>query len=435
MFLRLTAALFLIFLSLVNFGCASSVNAQKPMSLPPPLVSVMTVKAENAPIYTEFAAQTYARDLVEVRGRVDGYIERRMFQVGSDVKPGQVLYQLDLRPYQADVAKAQGDLAQAQANLEYAKHQVGLIQAKADLAQAEANQLKARQDVNRLEPLVKQDAAAQQDLDNANSALKANEANVNAKQANVEQNRLSTQAQISTAQAQVESTKALVRTAELNLNYATITAPIGGRVGDSLIQVGGLVTKTSAQPLTTIVPLDPIWVRFKVSETSYMEFSKRQNKDQDQVRNAPLQLMLADGSVYPYSGKFANAVNQVDAKTGTLELQATFPNPSHTVLPGQFGRIRLRLDEKKNVILVPQRAVQELQGLESVLTVGEGNRVFARSVVTGDRIGSRWIIEQGLKPDDRVIVEGLQKARPGTTVTVRPYQPGPESDQRSHPSK
>lgn len=435
MFLRLTAAFFLIFLSLVNFGCASSVNAQKPMVPPPPLVSVMTVKAENAPIYTEFAAQTYARDLVEVRGRVDGYIERRMFQVGSDVKPGQVLYQLDLRPYQADVAKAQGDLAQAQANLEYAKHQVGLIQAKADLAQAEANQLKARQDVTRLEPLVKQDAASQQDLDNANSALKANQANVNAKQANVEQNRLSTQAQISTAQAQVESTRALVRTAELNLNYATITAPIAGRVGDSLIQVGGLVTKTSAQPLTTIVPLDPIWVRFKVSETSYMEFSKRRNKDQDQVRNAPLQLVLADGSPYPHSGKFANAVNQVDAKTGTLELQATFPNPAHTVLPGQFGRIRLRLDEKKNVILVPQRAVQELQGLESVLTVGEGNKVFARSVVTGDRIGSRWIIEQGLKPDDRVIVEGLQKARPGTTVTVRPYQPGPESDQHSHPSK
>jgi len=396
---------------------------------------VLQASTEDTPIYNDFSAQTYARDLVEVRGRVDGYIEKRLFQVGSEVAPGQILYELDLRPYQADVAKVKADLAQAEANADFAKRQVALIQAQADLAQAEANLVKTRQDVDRLVPLVKQDAAAQQDLDNAETALQANQANVNAKKANVEQNRLSTKAQIATGEAQVESTKALLRTSELNLEYATIHAPIGGRIGDTLIPVGGLVTKTAAQPLTTIVPLDPIWVRFKVSEASYLAFANRQNREQDQVRSGPLQLVLADDRVYPFPGHFANTVNQVDSKTGTLELQATFPNPAHNILPGQFGRIRLRLDEKKGVILVPQRAVQELQGLQSVLTVGEGNRVFARSIVTGDRIGDRWIVEQGLKPGDRVIVEGVQKARPGSVVNPKPYQAAPETLPHTHSGK
>jgi len=195
--------------------------------LPPPLVAVMVVGPEDVPIYVDFAAQTYARDLVEVRGRVDGYIEKRLFQVGSEVQAGQILYELDLRPYQAEVAKAKGELAQADANLEFAKRQVALAQAQADLAQAQANLLKARQDVDRLQPLVKQDAASQQDLDNAVAALQAKQANVTAKTANVQQNKLSTRAQIDVAQAQVESSRAVLRTAELNLEYATVRAPIG----------------------------------------------------------------------------------------------------------------------------------------------------------------------------------------------------------------
>jgi membrane fusion protein (multidrug efflux system) len=411
----------MISLAVLTQACGWESPSSNAASYAPPLVSVTTVRPESVPIYSEWAAQTFARDMVEVRGRVDGYVEKRLFQVGSDVKAGQPLYILDLRPYQAEVQKARGDLAEGQANLEFARRQVALIQAEADLAQAEANLVKARQDVARLEPMVKQDAAAQQDLDNAIAALKANEANVNARKANVEQNRLSTRSQIDSTQGQVEANTALLRTAELNLEYATIRAPISGRIGDSLVQPGGLVTKNSAQPLTTIVPLDTIWVRFQVSEAEHLAYQRR--RDQEQVRAQPLQLILADRTVHPYPGRIENTVNQVDPKTGTLEIQATFPNPTHSVLPGQFGRVRIRISDRQNVILVPQKAVQDLQGMQSVLTVGDDNKVLARSIVTGDRVGERWIVEQGLKPGDRVIVEGLQKARPGVVVNPQPYQP------------
>ncbi|MEO7653903.1 MAG: efflux RND transporter periplasmic adaptor subunit [Bryobacteraceae bacterium] len=385
----------------------------------------MTVKAEDAPIYREYAAQTFARDLVEVRGRVEGNVEKRLFQVGSDVKAGQILYILDLRPYQAVVEKARGDLAQSKAGEEFSLRQVALIQAEADLAQARANLLKAQQDVDRLRPLVQQDAASKQDLDNALAALQANDANVQARRANVEQIRLSVKAQLDTSRGQVASSQALVRSAELNLEYATIRAPISGRIGDSLVQIGGLVNATSIQPLTTIVPLDPIWVRFKVSEGEYLEY-ERKRRTEGQQPSLPLQIVLADNSIHPHAGKLQNTVNQVDAKTGTLELQATFPNPTRTVLPGQFGRIRLRVDDRKNAILVPQRAVMELQGLQSVMTVGEGDKVLARGVSTGERVGDRWVILQGLKPGDRVIVEGLQKARPGAVVKPESYVAPPQ---------
>ncbi len=408
----------------LSIACSSKGESPKAgPTFPPPPVAVMIVQPEDVPIYTEYAAQTFARDMVEVRGRVDGYIEQRLFQVGSDVQAGQPLYELDRRPYQADVAKARGDVAQSEANLEFAKKQVALIQAEADLAQANANLLKAKQDVDRLQPLVKEEAAAQQDLDNALAAFQANQANVNAKKANVEQTRLSARAQIDTTGAQVESNKAVLRTAELNLEYATIHSPISGRIGDSLIQVGGLVTKTAAQPLTTVVPLDPIWVRFKVSESEYLAFQRR--TDRVAAQQLPVQLVLADGTIHAQPGHVQNTVNQVDSKTGTLEIQATFANPLHNLLPGQFGRVRLLTAERKNVLVVPQRAVQETQGLQSVFTVGADKVVVARSIVVGERVGERWVIQQGLKPGDEVIVEGLQKARPGSTVNPQPYKPPP----------
>jgi len=417
---RVGEVIILFTVALVLAGCQATSTAKAGMAFPPPAVSVVEVQTQDVPIYAEYAAQTFARDMVEVRGRVDGYIEKRLFQVGTDVHAGQILYTLDTRPYAADVDKAKGDVAQSEANLEFAKKQVALIQAEATLAQAKANLVKAQQDVARLEPLVSQEAAAKQDLDNALAALDANKANVAALTASVEQTRLQARTNIDAAAAQVESNKALLRTAELNLNYATITAPISGRIGDSLIEVGGLVSKTAAQPLTTIVPLDPIWVRFKVSEAEYLAYQK--SKVRQNSVNQPIRLVLADESVFPHEGQVRNTVNQVDLKTGTLEVQGTFPNPEHRVLPGQFGRVRLLTNEAKNVIVVPQRAVQELQSMQSVFTVGPDNKAQMRTIVTGDRVGDGWIVTQGLKSGDKVIVEGLQKVRPGAPVQPTPYK-------------
>ncbi len=384
-------------------------------------VSIVEVQPQDVPLYSEYAAQTYARDMVEVRGRVDGFIEKRLFQSGADVKAGQLLYTLDLRPYSADVQKAEADLKQGEANLEFAKKQVNLVQAEANLAQANANLIKAQQDVDRLTPLVAKEAAAKQDLDTAQAALDANKANVAALRANVDQTRLQTRTNIDAVAAQVEADKALLRTAQLNLGYASITAPVSGRIGDSLIQVGGLVSKSATQPLTTIVPLDPIWVRFKISESEYLR-----QVDSTRGFKSPspdLRLILADGSTLPAVGQIRDTLNQVDQKTGTLEVQATFPNPDHHILPGQFGRIRLLSHEAKNVLVIPQRAVQELQSMQSVFTVSPNNTVEVRGIVTGDRTGDDWIVTQGLKPGDRVIVEGVQKVRPGSPVQPSPYKP------------
>jgi membrane fusion protein (multidrug efflux system) len=371
-----------ILLATVTIGLLATLYgkaATKPAPPPPPEVSVVHVAGEDVATYREYPARTYARDLVEVRGRVDGYVDRRAFDIGSDVRAGQVLYVLDVRPYEAEVERARGALAQA----------------TADIAQAEAGLLKARQDVERLEPLVKEEAAPKQDLDNAFVARQAAEAAVVARKATVEANR------------------AILRSAELNLDYATIRAPISGRVGDSLLQVGGLVTKTSPQPLTTIVPLDPVWVRFQVSEAELALFEPGKRG------SLPIELVLSDGSVPAVQGRIDNTLNSVNTKTGTLEVQATFPNQDHSVLPGQFVRVRVRTAERRQALLVPQRAVQDLQGQQSVLTVGPDNTVQERAVITGDRVDQRWIVEQGLKAGDAVVVDGLQKVRPGTRVTPR----------------
>jgi membrane fusion protein (multidrug efflux system) len=377
----MAAAIAIVIVVIGLFAIGHGKAATKSDPPPPPDVSVIHVKGEDVATYREYPARTYARDLVEVRGRVDGYVDRRTFDIGSDVRAGQVLYVLDVRPYEAEVERAHGALAQA----------------TADIAQAEAALSKARQDVDRLEPLVKEEAAPKQDLDNAIAARQAGEAAVAARKATMEANR------------------AMVRTAELNLEYATIRAPISGRVGDSLLQVGGLVTKTSAQPLTTIVPLDPVWVRFQVSESELPFF---QSPD---IGTVPIELVLSDGTVHPHQGHIVNTLNSVNTKTGTMEVQAMFGNPDHSVLPGQFGRMRVRTAERTQALLVPQKAVMELQGQQSVLTLGPDNTVALRSVVTGDRVDQRWIVEQGLEPGEPVVVEGLQKVRPGARVTPRPY--------------
>jgi membrane fusion protein, multidrug efflux system len=396
-------------------GCGSQARSQN-AAPPSPDVLVTTTHAGDVPIFSEYPAQTYARNTVDVRARVDGYIEKWQYRPGQEVQAGETLYVLDKRPYEAALDQAKGNLAQSEADLDFAQKQVALLQAQANLAVTQANLVKAQQDVDRLTPLVKADAASKQDLDAAVAALGAAEANVKANQANVDQARLSTRTQIASTQGKVEALRGAVRTAQLNLEYATIQAPISGLVGDTQVPVGGLVNATSPQPLTTIVPLDPIWVRFKVTETEYLDFKKRGN-----LTRSELTLVLADGSEFPHKGLVENTVNQVDPKTGTLELQARFPNPQHVLLPGQFGKVRFETNIRKDVILVPQRAIQQLQSTQTILTVGSDNKVQLKTITTSDRVGDAWVVERGLNAGERVIVEGQLKVRPGMTVHPLPY--------------
>ena len=412
------AATALLLATLLLEGCNASGQRSGPAGAPPPLVTVMEVQARDVAIFSDFAAQTYARNTVEVRSRVSGYVDRWLFQPGAEVEAGQVLYVLDLRPFQASVEQARGNLRQSEADLDFARKQVSLLQAQASLASAQANLVKAQQDDERLKPLVAADAASQQDLDAAVAALRAAEETVKANQAAVEQATLSTRTQIASTEGRVGSNQGALHTAELNLEYGTIRAPIAGRIGDSLVPVGGLVSPTAAQPLSTIVPLDPMWARFKVTESEYIAWTKRGQ----QLPAGQLTLILADGSEFPAKGRVTDMLNQVDPKTGTLELQASFPNPRHTLLPGQFGRIRVQVDERKAAIEVPQKAVQQIQSMQAVYTVGADNKAQMRAIVTGNRTGELWIVEQGLKPGERIIVEGQLKVRPGATVEPQPYR-------------
>ncbi len=400
-------------------GCESAAQSPQPAPMSAPLVLVTQVEPADVPVISDYPAQTYARNTVDVRGRVDGYIDKWLFHPGQEVHTGEILYVLDLRPYQAIVEQAKGNLSQSEADLEFARKQVALLQAEANLAASQANLIKAQQDYDRLTPLVKDEAAAQQELDAAAAALHAGEATVRANQANIDQTRLSTSTQISSTEGKVEAQRAALRTAELNLEYATIRAPISGLIGDTLVPVGGLVTANAAQPLSTIVPLDPIWVRFKVSEAQYLSFKKNPT-----LLKSPLTLILADNSEFPQKGRIENTLNGVDPKTGTLELQASFPNPQHTLLPGQFGKVRVQTELRHNVMLVPQRAIQQLQSEQTVLVVGANNVVQLRPILTAERVGEDWIVQQGLKAGDRVIVEGQLKVKPGALVTPRPYRPG-----------
>ena len=420
---RLPVGIVMIVAASLSAGCGPKMQATAGNGEPPPpLVEVINVAASDVPIYSEFAAQTFARNRVEVRGRVDGYVEKWLFKPGDQVKAGQTLYVMDLRPFRAAVQQAAGNVKQTEADVQFAQQQVALLQAEANLASAEANLRKAQQDFERLKPLVEQDAAAKQDLDAATASLRAAEANVRANKANVEQTKLSASTQIESTEGKLQAQRGALETAQLHLQYGTITAPVSGIIGDTLVPVGGMVSANSAQPLSTIIPLDPMWARIQMSERQYLAYGRRNAGSED-----GLELILADGSRYSHPGRMDSVLNQVDPRTGTLEVQARFSNPEGRLLPGQFGRVRFRTDERKNAILIPQRAVQQVQSMQTVYTVGAGNKVEAHAVKTRERVGDDWIVEQGLKPGDKVIVEGQLRIRPGMPVTPKPYQAEPKA--------
>jgi len=275
---------------------------------------------------------------------------------------------------------------------------------------------KTDQDVRRLKPLAELRAVPQQDYDNALVAQQAAKANLEARQASLSTAKVNQTASVQQAQAAVESSQASIRQAELNVEYCTITTPIDGIAGTRQVAPGNLVGQGEATLLTTVSNVNPMRVFLSISESDYLKYQRMRDQGKLQGRSGELALILADGSVFPEKGHIIIADRAVDLKTGTLSIVAEFSNPKALLRPGQFGRIRLAASVAEDALLVPQKAVTEIQSTKVVYVVGAGNKVALRTVVLGDRVGQDYIVTEGVKAGERIIVEGLQKARPGATV-------------------
>ncbi len=397
----------------------------------PPDVEVVRVEQKDVPVYSEWIGTTDGMVNADIKAQVTGYLLRQDYQEGSFVKKGQLLFEIDPRPLQAVVNQAKGDLAKSESQVQQAISQLDqalaqLAQANSQLMQAEANQRKTQLDVNKYGPLLEQKAVTQQEFDNANQGNDATRAQVEAVKSQIKAATAgvgTAKAAIIAAKAQVESSQAAVRTAELNLSFTRIVSPIDGIAGIAQAQVGNLISTTSA-PLTTVSTVDPIKVFFTLSEQQYLAFNKRnliEARRGASVVQIQLELILADGTNYPQSGSFYFADRQVDQKTGAIRLAGIFPNPGNVLRPGQYGRVRAVTATKPAALLVPQRAVSELQGSYQVAVVGADNKIEMRTVKVGERSGSQWVIEDGLKAGETVVVEGTQKIKPGAVVSPKTY--------------
>ncbi|HSF30327.1 MAG TPA: efflux RND transporter periplasmic adaptor subunit [Candidatus Tectomicrobia bacterium] len=424
-----------LILSLLLMGVSActevkSASTQETPRAPAVTVTVIQVNPRSVPIYSEYTGTTDATETAEIRARVDGYVEKRLFDAGQIVKSDQLLYVLDQRTYNAELQRAKAGVAKAEADLRFAKEGVEVLRAESRLAQSRAALVKADQDVARYRPLVRQEAAPQVDLDASLAQQQVLREEVNARKAELDQTKLQQRTQIALAGAELEFARATQRLAELNLDYTEIKAPVNGRIGESNIFVGGLATKNSSNPLTLLSPLDPIQVKVRVGERDYLNYIKAGDEGERgrRVQELSLQLLLGDGSAYGYPGRFRSADRAVDPQTGTLELTLDFPNPALTLLPGTFSRVRVQTGEKSGVFLVPQRAIRELQGVRSLYLVDNEDKVVARTVTAADRLGGLWVIEKGLEAGDRVIVEGIQRVQPGVKVQYK-VEPEPQPEQ------
>ncbi len=379
---------------LASVGCGKSEQSQPR----PPEVEVVRVEQKDVPIWKDWIGTLDGLVNAQIKPQVTGYLLRQTYKDGSLVKRDQLLFEIDPRTFQAAVDQAKGQLANAEGQL----------------ATAQANQIKAQNDVIRYTPLAKEQAIPQQDLDNA---IQANQAAI---------------AQVAAAKAQVDAARAQVASAQLNLGFTKVLSLIDGIAGIAQAQIGDLVTQSTL--LTTVSTVDPIKIYFPVSEREYLDYVK-EHPDEEK-RHLGLQMILANGTVYPHPGQTTLVDRQVDVKTGTLRVQGVFPNPGNVLRPGEYAHIRTIIATRKGALVVPQKAVSELQGNYQVAVVGSDNRVQIRPVKVGERIGTDWIIAEGLKPGERVVAEGIQKVRGGMAVNPRPLaatakaQPAPAAPTR-----
>jgi RND family efflux transporter MFP subunit len=373
----------------VIFGAMYPKHASGAQAGAPTDVEVVQVEQKDVPIFGEWIGTLDGFTNADVRAEVTGYLMRQGYQEGAFVKKGQLLFEIDPRPFQAALDQAQGQLAQA----------------KAQLATAEAVQVRTQLDVEKYTPLVKVQAASQQDLDNS------------------VQNNLAAKASVENAKALIKTDEAAVETARINLDFTRLIAPIDGIAGQAQLQVGALVNLGSG-PVTSVSTVDPIKVYFTVGEPQYLAWRKRFPTETSRLaadKNLRLELILADGSTYAHEGTFYFADRQVNESTGAIRIAGLFPNPANILRPGGYGKVRAVIRVQPDALLVPQRAVSELQGSYQVAVVDNENKVGIRTVTVGDRVGNEWIIADGVKPGERVIAEGVQKVRPGMRVNPKPF--------------
>jgi len=349
-------------------GCQKEEKAKAPQT---PTVEVVAAVQKDVPIYTEWVGALDGSINAVIRPQVTGYLISQHYREGMQVNKGQILFEIDPRTFQNT-----------------------LNQAKAQLSQQKARHDTAKANLARVRPLAEKNALSQKDLDDAVGTELS-------------------------ARASVEAAQAAVEEAQLNLGFTRITSPVDGIAGIAKTQLGNLVSPSMQEELTSVSTVDPIKVYINVSEQQYLNFRETSNN----VEQIPLQLILANGSVYQHEGRFALADRQVDPTTGTLKLGALFPNKEHLLRPGQYGRIRAMMQVKKGALLIPQRAVTEMQGKYLVAVVGADNKIDVRPVQAGERIGTDWLIDKGLQPGEQGVAEGAQKVRPGMTVIAKPFSP------------
>jgi len=393
----------------------------------PPTVIVENIEQRTVPIYSEYVGQTRAEETVELRARVEGILQKVYFREGSPVRKGQLLFTIDKRTFEASLQSAKAALAKSVADLAQAKQRTDVLKAQAELADAEATHSKTQQDLARIAPLAKEKAVTELELDAAIAAEKSAKANVDAKQANLTNLEGSVKYTIERADAEVSAAKARVIQAQLDLSYCDIYSPLNGVIGFLQVDEGNLVGRGDATLLATVSLANPLLVDFNVSEVEYLKLTDRNNPG-SRAKNARFDLILSDNSVHTEPGTFKVLDRVVDPTTGTMKVEATFPNPSSYLRPGQFARVRVAVAEKENAILVPQRAIQELQGAKTVMVVDSQNKVQVRTIRIGDKSDNYVIVLDGLNAGERVIVEGMQKARPGSEV--RPTSESLASDTR-----